>query len=477
MANHDMGARESRQRLRELPSVDRLLNLPGAQEPADSFGRALLVEALREVLEESRLAIIAGREVVPADFVLIQRAVDRLNDYFAPTLRPVINGTGVIIHTNLGRAPLSESALAAMAAAAAGYSNLEYDLDRGVRGSRSLHAATLLRRLTGCGDALVVNNNAAAVLLMLTALCREREVIICRGQLVEIGGGFRVPDVMAQSGARLVEVGTTNRTHLRDYERAVTEQTGAILVAHHSNYRIVGFASEPDTAELAALAHAHGLPLLYDLGSGALLDTGRYGLAPEPTVTEALAAGADVVAFSGDKLLGGPQAGILCGAAVLLGKIRSHPLARAVRADKSCLAGLSATLTHYVREEAEREIPVWRMIALAPEAVRRIALGWAERLHAAGKGATVVAGESTVGGGSVPGSTLRTYLLALDTPEPDSLAATLRAWDPPIIGRIAQGRYLLDPRTILPGQEETVIEALLQGAPAMTPVGANTETA
>jgi L-seryl-tRNA(Ser) seleniumtransferase len=285
----------------------------------------------------------------------------------APSLAPLINATGVIVHTNLGRAPLSAQARAAVARVAAGYSALEYDLPAGERGSRSVHAASLLARLTGAEAAFVVNNNAAAVLLMLTALCQGREVIISRGQLVEIGGGFRVPDVMAQSGARLVEVGTTNRTHLYDYARAITPETGAILVAHHSNFKIVGFTSEPSLAELAALAREHELLLLYDQGSGALLDTAAYGLDPEPLVQDALAAGADLVTFSGDKLLGGPQAGILAGRRDLVAAVARHPLARAVRPDKLCLAALSATLVAYLTGRAPEQIPVWQMIARPAE--------------------------------------------------------------------------------------------------------------
>jgi L-seryl-tRNA(Ser) seleniumtransferase len=335
----------------------------------------------------------------------------------------------------------------------------------------------LLKRITGCEDALVVNNNAAAVLLMLTALCRGREVIISRGQLVEIGGGFRVPDVMAQSGARLVEVGTTNRTHLRDYEQVISDLTGAILVAHHSNFQIVGFTAEPEVTELAQLAHAHDLPLLFDQGSGALLDTRQFGLAAEPLVGDALAAGVDVIAFSGDKLLGGSQAGILCGKAALLGPIKRHPLARAVRADKSCLAALNATLLHYLKQEAVREIPVWRMIARSPADIQAEASQWAAQLQTFGIAASVIPGESTVGGGSVPGSRLPTFLLAIDAPQTDELAARLRAWNPPIIGRIAQNILLLDPRTVLTGQGEIVVEALVDLlAPGDRLFGAGMET-
>jgi L-seryl-tRNA(Ser) seleniumtransferase len=356
-----------------------------------------------------------------------------------------------------------------MTAVAAGYSTLEYELRAGARGSRSVHAAHLLQRITGADDAFVANNNAGAVLLMLSALCHGREVIISRGQLVEIGGGFRVPDVMAQSGARLVEVGTTNRTHLRDYARAITPDTAAILVAHHSNFKVVGFTGEPELAELAELAHQHGLPLLYDQGSGALVDTAPYGLAHEPTVLEGLAAGADVVTFSGDKLLGGPQAGILCGRHEYIEQIRHHPLARALRPDKLCLSGLSATLAHYLTGEMETAIPVWQMIARPLDGIEETATSWAEQLQAQGLAATVTDGQSAVGGGSLPGTTLPTKLLALAHQDLPALAAALRlAEKPPIITRIADNRLLCDPRTLLAGQEEIIVDALARQAKLTT---------
>jgi L-seryl-tRNA(Ser) seleniumtransferase len=320
----------------------------------------------------------------------------------------------------------------------------------------------LLQRITGAEAALVVNNNAAGVLLMLTALCRDREVIISRGQLIEIGGGFRVPEVMAQSGGSLVEVGTTNRTHLHDYEGAINENTAAILVAHPSNYRVVGFTSEPSLVELADLAHAHGIPLLYDQGSGALLDVTIYGLEAEPTIADGLAAGADVIAFSGDKLLGGPQAGLLCGRADLISHLKRHPLARAVRADKLCLAGLSATLIHYMKGDAQQEIPVWRMISRSLESIKAEAGQWTDRLQAAGIEADLVDGRSRVGGGSLPGTSLPTKLVAITVENAESLASRLRMAKFPVIGRIQDGRVLLDPRTVLPDQGSTLINMLLE---------------
>ena len=332
----------------------------------------------------------------------------------------------------------------------------------GERGSRTVHAEQALSRITGAEAALVVNNNAAAVLLMLSALCPGQEVIISRGQLVEIGGGFRVPDVMAQSGAKLVEVGTTNRTHLRDYKNALSPETAAIMVAHPSNYRIIGFTSEPSLAELAELAHANNIPLLYDQGNGALLDVTPYGLEAEPLVQDELVAGADVIAFSGDKLLGGPQAGILCGRVDLIAKLKQHPLARAVRADKLCLSALSATLTHYIKGEALLEIPVWQMIARPLESIASEATTWATRLQEQGINATVIDGRSRVGGGSLPGTTLPTKLVAITNENAESLAARLRLANPPVIGRLQDDRLLLDPRTVLPHQGETMMHSLLE---------------
>ena len=450
--------------LRNLPSVDRLLRAPGANELVDGFGRPLATDALRAVLDETRAGLLAGEnggDPVPPDYDLVTAARERLEALLAPTLRPVINATGIIIHTNLGRAPLSAEALAAAVDAAAGYATLEYDLDEGRRGSRAVHAERLLARLTGGEAALVVNNNAAAVLLMLTALCREREVIISRGQLVEIGGGFRIPDVMAQSGARLVEVGTTNRTHLRDYEAAITPDTVAILIVHYSNYKIIGFSEQPAPADLAALARERGLMLLFDQGSGALRDVAAYGLEPEPTVLDALRAGSDVVAFSGDKLLGGPQAGILVGRADLIDRARRHPLARAVRADKLALAALSATLMHYLTGHDDA-IPVWRMIARPLDEIAAEAEAWAEQLRARGVGATTAESESFVGGGSLPGESLPTRVVVIDPGESgaDDLATRLRAEPLPVIGRIRDGRLLLDPRTVLPGQAEALLRTV-----------------
>jgi L-seryl-tRNA(Ser) seleniumtransferase len=368
----------------------------------------------------------------------------------------VINASGVILHTNLGRAPLSRAAAEAARSLSLGYSTLEYDLYKGKRGSRLIHAEALLTRLTGAEAALVVNNNAAAVLLVLSALARRQRVIISRTQLVEIGGGFRIPDVMAQSGARLVEIGTTNRVHLSDYQAALEEPAGMVLRAHQSNFRIIGFTSEPDLAEIVRVAHRHGVAVMDDLGSGTLLDTAHYGLQHEPTIQESLAAGVDVLTFSGDKLLGGPQAGIIIGRMDLLAKIKKHPLARAVRVDKTRLAALAATLLHYLKDEALQEIPVWRMISLPAELIQARAQRWADVL---GRG-EVVASRSTVGGGSLPEETLPTHVLALDVPQPNSFLAALRMLQPPIIARIEAERVMMDPRTVLPEEEGAFLRGI-----------------
>lgn len=451
---------------RALPGIDRLLKTEACAALVADYGHTLTVGALREALDAARTR--PGKDgALPDDDALLAAAREKLTDWLRPTLRPVINATGVIVHTNLGRAPLSQAAQEAMIAAAQGYSALEFDLESGKRGSRAVHAEALLRRVTGAEAALVVNNNAAAVLLALTALAGPthawpdgRTVIVSRGQLVEIGGGFRVPDVMAQSGARLVEVGTTNRTHLRDYAQAIDRDTALILRAHRSNFQIIGFVTEPPLTELAGLARKHDLLVVDDLGSGALLDTTAFGLAPEPMVQESLQGGADVVAFSGDKLLGGPQAGILIGRDEVISQLKGHPLARAVRADKLCLAGLSATLTHYLKGEALTHIPVWRMVAAPYGAIRSRAEDWAAALRSAGLACEIVEAQSAIGGGSLPGETLPTAGLTIRVASADSSARQLRANEPPVIVRIDGDRLVIDPRTVLPHEEDDLLTAL-----------------
>lgn len=445
--------------LRALPSVDVLITSAGGASLVAQYGREPTVAALRSALDAARASLLGGESVTPDADSLLDTAAAALHRAFRPSLRPVINATGIILHTNLGRAPLSESARRAMLDVAANYSTLEFDLDAGKRGSRLLHPEAALCAVTGAEAALVVNNNAAALLLILSAFASAfahgREVIISRGQLVEIGGGFRVPDVLLQSGAKLVEVGTTNRTRPADYERAITPETALILRAHASNFKQIGFVESAPLDALAEIAHRHDLLLVDDLGSGTLIDTTRYGLAYEPLVQDSLAAGVDLVSFSGDKLLGGPQAGIILGKKTLIDTLKRHPLARAIRADKLCLAALVATLDHYRRGDAADYIPIWCMIARPLPEIQSLAESWAQVV-----GGSVIAGESAVGGGSLPGATLPTALLALDVPDADAFCAALRAADPPIIARIHEDRVLLDPRTVLPGQEVALIAAL-----------------
>lgn len=451
--------------LRALPSVDELLQSPIGQRLTAYFSRSLALNAIRTSIAQARAAILDGKPCPPTE-ALLAAAERLLEEQQRPQLRSVINATGVIINTNLGRAPLSLEALHAIEQVSHGYSNLEYDLDAGTRGSRHTHVATLLRELTGAEAAVVTNNNAAAVLLSLSALASGREVIISRGQLVEIGGGFRVPDVMRQSGCQLVEVGTTNRTRIGDYESAITERTALLLSVHPSNFLITGFTESTSVKALAELAHRRGLLLMEDLGSGCLLNSKQYGLAHEPTPQESLAAGADVVCFSGDKLLGGPQAGILLGKAEIIAQIAKHPLMRAVRIDKMTLAALETTLHHYQRGEAATHIPIWQMISASPEQLAERATAWTNQLKARGITAHVQRGESTVGGGSLPGETLPTYLLALDAsylPMPmEELAHRLRSRPLPVVARILRDTFLLDPRTVLKEQDQAVVQALTE---------------
>jgi L-seryl-tRNA(Ser) seleniumtransferase len=440
--------------LRALPSIDKLLNDAGAADLITQYGRDAVRDALRIVLDAAREWIRQGG-IPPDHGELFLSALEVLGKTYTPTLRPVINATGVIIHTNLGRAPLSEAAQQAILAVAGGYNTLEYELEPGTRGKRDVHIEELARSITGAESALVVNNNAAAVILILATFAQGREVIISRGQLVEIGGGFRVPEIMTRSGAALVEVGTTNRTNIDDFADAITQRTALLMRAHASNFKQIGFTHQPALSEIAALAHQHNLIAVDDLGSGALLDTALYGLEHEPTVQESLQAGFDLVAFSGDKLLGGPQAGIIVGKTELVKKLKKHPLARAMRIDKLCLAGLVATLNHYRQGQPTAHIPVWRMIAEPVDQLRARAETWAAEV-----GGEVVAEQSTVGGGSLPGATLPTMVLALSVPNADAFAAQLRRHALPVIARIADGRVILDPRTVLPGQDAEVVRAL-----------------
>jgi len=441
--------------LRNLPSIEQLLQ--NATHLIERFGRPLTLDALRSTLDDIRARFKTQPETaLPSIDLILTEAESHLITWTKPTLLPLINATGVILHTNLGRAPLSQATIAAMNEAAANYSNLEFDLTTGKRGSRLTHAEAILQKLLDVEAALVVNNNASAVLLVLSALANKKRVVISRTQLVEIGGGFRVPDVMKQSGAKLVEIGATNKVRLSDYESALEDPTALVMRAHRSNFKIVGFTEEPELKEIVDLAHKVGVVVVDDLGSGALVDTAKYGLAHEPTVQESLASGVDLVCFSGDKLLGGPQSGIIVGKKVLIDKIKKHPLARAVRADKTCLAGITATLAHYLKDEAEREIPIVKMMSLTLEQVRGRAEAWRETL---GQG-DVIQSESTVGGGSLPGESIPTFVLALHVKSPDKFLKKLREAHPPVIARTENDQVLFDPRTVL--QDDLFLQVLRQ---------------
>ena len=440
---------------RRLPAVEALLAEPDIAALVAAHPRSVVVRAVRETIEGARTT--GGAAPAEGWGAAVLARVHRLA---APSLEPVINATGVVLHTNLGRAPLAGPAIAAMARIAGSYSNLEYDVTRGTRGSRHGLCRDLLVELTGAPDALVVNNAAGALLVALSALARDGAAIVSRGELIEIGGAFRIPDIMARSGAKLVEVGTTNRTHRKDYEAALTPDARLLLKVHRSNFQVTGFTTEVPATELAELARAQGVASLYDLGSGLLLDLAPWGLSGEPGVRDGLASGVDAVVFSGDKLLGGPQAGILLGARAAIDACRKDPLARAVRSDKFTLAALEATLALYRDpERARMEIPVLRMLT---EDVAQIRRRGEALQQGVGKDADLVGGESEVGGGSFPGAKLPTWLVRL-TPRhltPDTLSARLRDGEPPIIPRIAGDHVLLDPRTIFPEQLETVAGAV-----------------
>lgn len=448
---------------RNLPSVDKLLSDKRLKQFEDTYSRPFVLEPARQLLEESRLSI-AHSEPAPSFDDLVESICARIRSLVRPRLVPVINATGVILHTNLGRAPISPEAIEAMKSASSGYVNLEIDLNSGMRDSRHARIEELLCLICRSEAAMVVNNNASAVLLALTALTKRKEVITPRGQAVEIGGGFRIPDVMRQSGAKLVEIGTTNCTYLSDYEQAITPRTGALLRVHTSNFKVVGFTQTVILEELVQLGERYHLPVLDDLGSGCLLDTTRFGLSYEPRVQDSIAAGVSLALFSGDKLLGGPQAGIIVGKKHLVDKLKKHPLARAVRIDKTRLAGLAVTLLHYLKGEAERKIPVWQMISMPLPEIERRSREWAQHLPGL---ATVMEGESVVGGGSLPGNTLPTRLVAIkgtvrgkEQNLAQKLAAVLRDQQQPVIARIEGNSLLLDPRTVSPAEDEMIIQAL-----------------
>ncbi|MBN1176712.1 MAG: L-seryl-tRNA(Sec) selenium transferase [Dehalococcoidales bacterium] len=448
-------------KFRSLPAVDKVLSDERIDRLAQKYPHDLLVGVVRECLEHERASIVAGKAASSLDGI-ISSVIRTVQSLEKPTLRPVINASGVIIHTNLGRAPLSAESLAAMEKASRGYSNLEFNLENGTRGSRHVHVEELLCRLSGAEAAMVVNNNAAGVMLGLTALARRKEVIVSRGQAVEIGGSFRIPDVMRQSGAKLVEVGTTNCTYAADYEQAISPRTAAIIRVHSSNFRLVGFINEVTLEELVDIGKRNDIVILDDLGSGCFLDTTAFGLEPEPMVQQSVDAGVALTFFSGDKLVGGPQAGIIVGKKQYVDRLKKHPLARAVRTDKTRLAALAATLLHYLKGEAAAKVPVWRMISTPLEDIEKRAGLWVDAL---GDTARIVPGKTMVGGGSLPGGSLPTKLVAITGGagkggSVQSIAARLRRRDIPVIGRISEDVLLLDPRTVLPEEDDMMLEAL-----------------
>lgn len=453
--------------LRQLPSVDTLLQRPEFAPAVAQYGRQVAVTALRLVLDGLRTAIRQGEAPDVSAEAVAGLALGHLRQQSLLSIRPAINATGVIIHTALGRAVLSAAAQEAIAAVMRGYCTLQIDLDSGGRGHRDEHIEGLLRQLTGCEAATTVNNNAAATMLILNTLAQGKEVIVARGQLVEIGGAFRMPEVMAMSGCVLREVGTTNKTHLRDYAAAIGENTGAILRVHHSNYRIIGFAQEPGIRELCELGQKHGMPVIDDLGSGALLPMEQFGLGHEPMIQESIRAGADVVCCSGDKLLGAPQAGVVVGKTEWIGRIRRNPLARALRTDKLTAAGLEATLRLFLNPERLREThPLYRALSLTPEEVGARAEAVGKKLQAAVGDAVaweIRPASSQVGSGSLPEETLPTMVLALRPRDcsAEHLASSLRQQEPPLVTRIQNDSVLLDFRTVLPGEDEIVTRTLV----------------
>lgn len=456
--------------LRQIPSVDELLSRPRLVRLSHQVSRALIVETAREALEELRREFASKPEAelaAPTAEAIEERIAARVEQTLEPSLRPVINATGVILHTNLGRAPLSRHALEHLAEVAGQYSNLEYDLAAGARGKRDVHTARLTARLVGAEAAIAVNNNAAAVFLVLNTLAKGGEVIVSRGELIEIGDGFRIPEIMAESGAVLHEVGTTNRTRIADYERAINERTRLLLRVHPSNFRIVGFSERPALADLVELGRRHHLPVFKDLGSGCLTDLVTAGV-EEPVAAASLAAGVAVISYSGDKLLGGPQAGIIAGERELVARIRRNPLFRALRVDKLTTAALEATLAAYLRGALD-EVPALRMIRLPLEEIDRRAQVLVERLgRELGKNAAEIElrdGSSVIGGGSTPAQSLPTRLVAIRSPHrsPAELEARLRRPDQltPVVARIEDDRLIVDLRTVFPEQEEALFATLL----------------
>lgn len=454
--------------LRKLPSIDELMNVPVISALVDEHDREVVVDAARQAVDGVRREILSAKDVSSLqEFVSLEaiasRVVSAIRAKFAYSIRAAINATGIILHTGLGRAMFAQEAIQQMNNVGAGYCNLAIDLDTGQRGSRDAHISDLLTQVTGAQACTVVNNNAAATMLVLNTLASGKEVIVSRGQLVEIGGSFRMPDVMAASGAILREVGTTNKTHLRDYVEAINENTGAILKVHQSNYRIVGFTEEPSIWELAEIGRKYNLPVIDDLGSGCLVDLRQYGIAPEPMVQDSVQAGADVACFSGDKLIGGPQCGIIVGKSDAIARIKKNQLARALRVDKLTVAGLEATLRLFIdKGKLNQRHPTYRMLSLTPEELELRAQAAAEQLGRIDARVEIVDGTSQVGSGTSPAETLKSRHLSIrpNSMSADALAKRLRLRDVPIVPRVHQDAVLFDFRTVQSGEDEIMVQAL-----------------
>jgi L-seryl-tRNA(Ser) seleniumtransferase len=467
---------DTRSLLRALPKVDRLLEREDISALSAIHPRTLVLDAVRQAIDDTRAAVLDGAATSVSDDDVVALAAELLAASSKRSLRRVINATGIVVHTNLGRSPLPEAAIEAVAEVARGYSTLEYDVLSGERGSRHVHVESLLCRLTGAEAAMAVNNNASAVLLGIAALSRGKQAIVSRGQLVEIGGSFRIPDIMRESGAKMVEVGTTNKTHLRDYEQAITPKTGLLLKVHSSNFRVIGFTQEVMLAELVELGAKHGVPVFEDQGSGVLVDLSRFGLPNEPTVGSSVAAGADLVSASGDKLLGGPQAGILVGKAETIARLKKHPLARAVRLDKMTLAALEVTLRLYLDEEKLfREVPTLRMLSMPAAEIESRATSLAASVRDTCGDAysiTTAPDVSRAGGGALPMADIPTTVVVLEPNgfSVDDTCEHLRLGEPHVVARIKDDRLLLDPRTLRTDEEPEVVAALLRAAQALRKV-------
>lgn len=443
---------------RDLPSVNALLETSGVKWLLEQHPRRVVLDAVRSAVDAARTAGIAQ----PTEAQWVETIASAVREASRPSLRRVINATGVVLHTNLGRAPLADAAIRAIGHVAEGYSNLEYDIETGQRGSRYSHCVGLLQQLTGAEDALVVNNCAAALVLTLNALAQKKEVLVSRGELVEIGGSFRIPDIMARSGAKLVEVGTTNRTHDDDYRRAITPKTAAIVKVHRSNFTIEGFTADVSVDHLAFIAAEHGLPVIHDLGSGLLLPLDEYGLSGEPTAAAALASGATLVLMSGDKLLGGPQAGIILGSTAVVARLRKNPFARAMRVDKLTLSALEATLRLYLEpERALKEVPVLAMLTERVEQIESRARSVVSSLHSSNIDAEMAPSTASVGGGAFPTADIASRAVVLKT-DAEGTEERLRRGEPAVIGRIADGKLLLDLRSVLPREDGVLVQAIVK---------------